>query len=1207
MRLRLALLPLSCLCLAVSFPLIWGNVAAQGNPSIVGRWSPFPNLPFFPVHTHLLPGGKVAIWPGDGGVSGNDMHSWDPANGAIVKLSQPGYDVFCTGHVYLADGRLIVVGGHIQNGIGLPYASTYDALNNLWTSVPSMNAGRWYPTATVLGNGDVLVVSGSIDNNLGENTLPQVYQIQSNSWRNLTSAQLSMDLYPRMHLAPDGRVFNSAPSTTSRSLNTSGTGGWSVIANHVVNVHRSYGSSVMYGAGKILVAGGADPPSATAEVIDLTAPIPAWRQVASMAFARRQQNAQVLPDGKVLVTGGTSGPGFNNPDTPVFASEMWDPDAETWTTMASAQVPRLYHSTLVLLPDGRLLSAGGNGYTQPELFEPPYLFAGARPTIAAAPASVAHQQTFFVNTPNAAAVTRVTLISLPSVTHAFDQNQRFNRLSFTSVAGGLNVVAPSANLAPPGPYMLFIVNSAGVPSVAAMVRITAATAGPTLTSLSPNSAAVNGPAFTLTVNGQGFVSGSVVRWNGTARTTTFVSASSLTAAIPASDLTTAGSRQITVLNPGGATSNALSFPVNAFTVSPATVARGGTVTATWSGLASPAATDRIGLYTPGAGNSAFLAWMYVSCSQTPGSPRASGSCPFTVPGSAQPGGYELRIVRDQTFTLLLRSNIFTIGILPTTTLSVNPTSIPSGGTLTATFSGVPGPSAFDWIGLYSPGSDNYSHLGWIFASSCSQTPGSPRASGSCPFTMPGTLAPGNYELRLIDGDMYDDLATSSVFSVAASPGSLQFSAATYNVAENGGSATITITRTGGSAGAVGVTLTTSNGTATSTADYTSVSQTVSFAAGDTANKTVSIPIVDDQLIEGNETVNVTVSAPTGGATLGTPSTAVLTITDNDAPPPGTLQLSVATYNVAENAGSATITVTRTGGSAGAVGVTLATSNGTAITPADYTAVSQTVSFAAGDTANKTVTIPITNNTVSEPSETVNLTLSAPTGGATLGSPASAVLTIADDDAPTGPVVTVSPSTIAQGGSGTATWSGISTPSSTDWIALYPQGAGNNSYIDWMYVSCSKTPGSAAASGSCPFGIAAALATGAYEVRLLSNNQFVVLAASNVFTVTTPAGPPLTVTPTTIVAGGSVTATWGTIANATSTDWIALFPAGAGNNFYIDWMYVSCSRTPGSAVPSGSCPVVIPSGAAPGTYELRLFRNNQFVVLATSNAFSVQSP
>src|SRR5262249_10176354 len=119
----------------------------------------------------------------------------------------------------------------------------------------------------------------------------------------------------------------------------------------------------------------------------------------------------------------------------------------------------------------------------------------------------------------------------------------------------------------------------------------------------------------------------------------------------------------------------------------------------------------------------------------------------------------------------------------------------------------------------------------------------------------------------------------------------QLSAATYSVAENGGNATITVTRTGGSAGAVGVTFATSNGTATAGSDYTAVNQTVSFANGDTANKTVSIPILDDHIFEGNETVNIALTNPTGGATLGSPNTAVLTIVDNETPPSFTLTVS----------------------------------------------------------------------------------------------------------------------------------------------------------------------------------------------------------------------------------------------------------------------------------------------------------------------------
>ena len=392
---------------------------ATAQTDVVGRWSSVPDLPFFPVHAHLLPTGKVMIWPGDQGISGNDPRVWDPATATTSSLAKPGYDLFCSGHSFLADGRLLVAGGHIENGVGLPNSSIYDPFTDTWAQMPNMNAGRWYPTNTTLATGDALVVSGSIDNTVGENPLPQVFQTASGTWRSLTNAQIILDLYPRMHLAPNGRVFNTAPSTATRYLDTSGTGSWSVVGNHSVNVYRDYGSSVMYDNGKILVMGGGDPPTNTAEVIDLNAASPAWRSVASMAFARRQLNATILPDGQVLVTGGTSGPGFNDPTAPVFAAEMWNPATENWTTMASAQIPRLYHSTALLLPDGRILSMGGNGYPQTEIYEPPYLFKGTRPTINSAPATVNYGQTFFVETPDAAGVTQVTWIRLSSVTHAF--------------------------------------------------------------------------------------------------------------------------------------------------------------------------------------------------------------------------------------------------------------------------------------------------------------------------------------------------------------------------------------------------------------------------------------------------------------------------------------------------------------------------------------------------------------------------------------------------------------------------------------------------------------------------------------------------------------------------------------------------------------------------------------------------------------------
>src|SRR6185436_19528331 len=146
----------------------------------------------------------------------------------------------------------------------------------------------------------------------------------------------------------------------------------------------------------------------------------------------------------------------------------------------------------------------------------------------------------------------------------------------------------------------------------------------------------------------------------------------------------------------------------------------------------------------------------------------------------------------------------------------------------------------------------------------------------------------------------------------------------------------------------------------------------------------------------DETVNLTLTNPTSGAALGSQATATLTITSDDVAQPGALQFSAASYAVSETQATATITVTRTGGSDGTVAVNYATSNGTATAGSDYTAASGTLNFDAGETS-KTFTVPIINDTAVENPETVALTLSSPTGGATLGTQATATLTINSDD------------------------------------------------------------------------------------------------------------------------------------------------------------------------------------------------------------------
>jgi hypothetical protein len=229
-------------------------------------------------------------------------------------------------------------------------------------------------------------------------------------------------------------------------------------------------------------------------------------------------------------------------------------------------------------------------------------------------------------------------------------------------------------------------------------------------------------------------------------------------------------------------------------------------------------------------------------------------------------------------------------------------------------------------------------------------------------------------------------------NLSAHAGSIQFSSAAFTSNEITTPGVVTLTRTGVTTAAATVLVTTANGTATVTSDYTAVSITVSWAAGDAANKTVSIPIVDDRLVEADETILLTLSAVTGD-TLGAVAAATLTIEDYEQ---GTLQFSAATLEVAENAGTASLTVSRSSGSDGAVTIAYATSNGTATTPEFYTATTGILSFADGETS-KSISVPIINDTLGQANRDFRVTLSTITGSALAGTTLIATVTIINDD------------------------------------------------------------------------------------------------------------------------------------------------------------------------------------------------------------------
>jgi hypothetical protein len=462
--------------------------APAGIEATIGRWDTPKSTPVIGLHTHQMMSGKVLLW-GHGG----EPQLFDPVGGGFTQVpdatctNPANCELFCSGHTFLANGSLLVAGGHneaLGDNNGLTQSSVFDGTG--WVGSGAMHYPRWYPTLVTLGDGSVVVMSG----NQAPSTpalVPERYN--GSTWTELTGASRGLPLFPRAFVEPkNGAIFVAGDMNPTAFLNPSGSGSWSTGPSRMVG-DRNYGSAVMLDTKVVYFGGGGSSncptnlPQRTGEIIDLAAASPAWTAITPMSIGRRQTTAVILADGTVLVTGGSSQCGFTNEAGAVFAAELWNPNPAptgSWTTMANASVVRVYHSTTVLLPDGRVLSTGsgdGGGVTQQysyEIFSPPYLFKGARPTYNLGSNSIHFGAPFTVTTPNASSIGKVTLIRLASSTHAMDMGERLNTLSFQAAADGqsLTVTPPaSGKLAPPGPYMLFIINTNGVPSTAQTVLL----------------------------------------------------------------------------------------------------------------------------------------------------------------------------------------------------------------------------------------------------------------------------------------------------------------------------------------------------------------------------------------------------------------------------------------------------------------------------------------------------------------------------------------------------------------------------------------------------------------------------------------------------------------------------------------------------------------------------------------------------------------
>lgn len=506
------------------------------DPAVYGKWEV---LPFFSgvlgVHTAVLPTGKVMFFAGSGSSKvrfdspdfGNEAAGvplsavWNPAAPAgTPNLFFPNtlrfeaghenagkpFDFFCGGHAFLADGRMLMAGGtRTYPFTGRKEAALFDPETQGWSFVAPMAHGRWYPTLITLGDGRILTVTGLSENGPHNQDL-DIYTPQTNTWQtsHFAAGFPGLPLYAHLFLLQDGRIFFSGgrmddplqvqPAIFDLTQDPVPT---VPVPDLLDPVLRNQSASVLLPPAqdqRVMICGGgplgpADKTHAvdSVSIVDLKQPNAQYQAAARMCLPRLHLNAVLLPDHTVFVSGGS----LQQEDEPLarLQSEVYDPATDSWRLMATATVPRLYHSTAVLLPDGRVIAAAGNpegGQSVPfvppdpdeemrlEVFSPPYLFRGPRPVINNVPVEWNYGQTVIIASPQAGNLRWASIISPGIATHSLNSTQRLVDLDLVSQAGGTvrAKVTNEPNLAPPGWYMLFLVDNDGVPSVAKWIHLT---------------------------------------------------------------------------------------------------------------------------------------------------------------------------------------------------------------------------------------------------------------------------------------------------------------------------------------------------------------------------------------------------------------------------------------------------------------------------------------------------------------------------------------------------------------------------------------------------------------------------------------------------------------------------------------------------------------------------------------------------------------
>ncbi|MFI6353064.1 galactose oxidase-like domain-containing protein [Streptomyces sp. NPDC050743] len=503
----------------VADPLPPAQCTGTNDQCANGSWSVLPTQnPVRSMHSVVLHNGKVLLIAGSGNSEENfnagtfTSAVYDPANGTYKVIPTPK-DMFCAGHVQLQDGRVLVLsgnkaypvaGGHGYEGFKDSYI--FDPTTETYSKTNDLNDGHWYPSATELGNGDVISFGGLREDSTGSVTAEK-FSYAQNQWLPLWQVNQTWSywgLYPAMILMQDGRLFYTGSHVFGNNIPGTGSAVYDYDANTITQIpglqnkdERDQSASVLLPPAqdqRVLTIGGGNidsNPDANrlTDLIDLKQANPSYvagppipqgtvdlgngPQPETGNQGKMYVSAVLLPDGKVLETGGA----LHNRANPVYESSIYDPGTNTFDPVAADPESRGYHSSAFLLPDGRVMATGdnpGNGTWNHNvsIYTPPYLYKGTRPTIT----SVINQEWKYGDTQRITVdrpIAKAELIRPAAVTHSSDPNQRFVDLPLSVDGNNVDLnVTNNPNIAPPGWYMLFAVDANGVPSVAKWVHLT---------------------------------------------------------------------------------------------------------------------------------------------------------------------------------------------------------------------------------------------------------------------------------------------------------------------------------------------------------------------------------------------------------------------------------------------------------------------------------------------------------------------------------------------------------------------------------------------------------------------------------------------------------------------------------------------------------------------------------------------------------------